>query len=325
MQIFIYGTGSGAIKFLNSLNMDKVKIIGFLDSDENKEGIIFLNYKVFHPKTIKNMDYDFILIASEYIEIYFYLMSLGFDERKIIPIYKMETIVKEYLDKYEILQNICSDFLPRYILTKKMEYGRNNGLEKYYLEHYDYTRYKTLKLVAEEIKSRNICGEVAEVGVYRGDFAKVINICFNDRKLYLFDTFEGFNEEERDYELKNRFTSNSFFEKCDFKNTSIMVVLNKMLYKDNCIIKSGYFPDTAVGINGKFAFVSIDVDLFKPTYNALEFFYPKLTEGGYIFLHDYNNREFFGVKKAVKDFENKYGRFKKFPISDWGGTLVISK
>ena len=44
-----------------------------------------------------------------------------------------------------------------------------------------------------------------------------------------------------------------------------------MTYPNNCIIKKGFFPDTAIG-RGTIFFVSIDVDLYNPIYNALEFF-----------------------------------------------------
>lgn len=40
---------------------------------------------------------------------------------------------------------------------------------------------------------KNISSSVAEAGVFRGEFAKYINQFFPDRKLYLYDTFEGFN------------------------------------------------------------------------------------------------------------------------------------
>ncbi len=67
-------------------------------------------------------------------------------------------------------------------------------------------------------------------------------------------------------------------------------MLRKMQYKDNVIIIEGHFPDSLVQIkdleNLLFAFVSIDVDLYLPTLSGLEFFCPRLSKGGFIFLHD---------------------------------------
>jgi O-methyltransferase len=65
-------------------------------------------------------------------------------------------------------------------------------------------------------------------------------VAFPDRKLYLFDTFEGFDERDVKIELKNNYSAGNQ----DFSNTSVELVLNKMKHKDNCIIKKGFFPET---------------------------------------------------------------------------------
>jgi O-methyltransferase len=107
----------------------------------------------------------------------------------------------------------------------------------------DYIRASSLELIANEIYDKNIEGVVAELGVYRGDFAKIINVAFPDRKLYLFDTFEGFDELDVEAELRNNYSRGDQ----DFSETSIELVLSKMKYKDNCIVKKGHFPETAMG------------------------------------------------------------------------------
>ena len=56
----------------------------------------------------------------------------------------------------------------------------------------------------------------------------------------------------------------------------------------------------------KFQFVHIDVDLYKPTLESLEFFYPRLIKGGVIVCDDYNFSDFPGAKKAWdKYFKDK--------------------
>jgi O-methyltransferase len=100
----------------------------------------------------------------------------------------------------------------------------------------------------------------------------------------------------------------------------------KMQYMENCIFRQGYFPESAVSdMDETFAFVSIDLDLYKPIFAALQFFYPRLNKGGIIFLHDYNHKEFKGIKIAVENFENITGKLNKVPLPDGGGTLVIVK
>ena len=52
---------------------------------------------------------------------------------------------------------------------------------------------------------------------------------------------------------------------------------------------------------------------------------PECKGGGYIFVHDYNS-SLAGVKKAVKEYEEKLGQALHIvPLCDANGTLVITK
>lgn len=186
---------------------------------------------------------------------------------------------------------------------------------------WDFNRYSSLELMAHEIRSNKVQGNVAELGVYQGVFAAKINELFPDRKLYLFDTFEGFSEKDKMREIKLNASKNIGQ---DFSDTSVEYVLGNMKYRDNCIIKAGYFPETAQDVADTFCFVSIDTDLYQPIYEGLLFFYPRLSHGGCIFIHDFNNITFPGARQAVMKFcqENQVGYF---PLSDVGGTVVIIK
>ena len=74
--------------------------------------------------------------------------------------------------------------------------------ESYVYADADFVRNSTLEMCAREIHVRNIQGAVAELGVFRGDYAKLINRAFPDRKLYLFDSFEGFHPDDVDVDKK---------------------------------------------------------------------------------------------------------------------------
>jgi O-methyltransferase len=188
------------------------------------------------------------------------------------------------------------------------------------LNRLDYVRLSCLELAANEIELHNIPGSVAELGVYRGDFAADINKVFKTRKLYLFDTFEGFDDRNKKAEVESSFSSADQ----DFSDTSADYVLSKIPYKANCEIRKGFFPETAKGLNDTFAFVSIDTDLYEPIYDGLNFFYPLLAKGGYIFVHDFSNDEYKGAREAVKRFCNEQG-IGYVPIADIGGTAIITK
>ena len=65
----------------------------------------------------------------------------------------------------------------------------------------------------------------------------------------------------------------------------------------------GYFPESTESINpdNQYALVHLDADLYNPQISGLEYFYPRMTQGGVIIIHDCNN-EFTGSKKALDEF-----------------------
>lgn len=165
-------------------------------------------------------------------------------------------------------------------------------------------RIASLEVAAREIYNKNIKGAVAEAGVYRGDFASYINRFFYDRKMYLFDTFEGFAVKDIEVEKENDYTlMNAGY----YGNTSVNMVLNKMPFVGNVVVKKGYFPDTTEGMEELFCFVSLDMDLYQPIKAGLEYFYPRLTGGGYIFVHDCNigHINYKGARIALLELAEK--------------------
>lgn len=189
-----------------------------------------------------------------------------------------------------------------------------------YREQFD-LRLATLRLIANEVNERKTMGAVAELGVYKGEFAAEINRLFPDRNIYLFDTFDGFDERDIIIEKENKF---SYAEIGNFNNTCIDTVKNRLPYPTKSIIKKGYFPDTSHGISEQFALVSLDADLYQPLYEGVNFFYPRMNIGGYIIIHDYNNAQFIGAKMAVRRFCEENNVFV-VPICDLHGTAVIIK
>ena len=174
----------------------------------------------------------------------------------------------------------------RYIIVSRNGYdlcddnmliAKNDFLGKEY--QIDYLRFRTFELMANEIIKNMVNGSVAEVGVFRGTFAKMINAKFSDRKLYLFDTFESFDTNEFQYEQQLGRCPENFYQA--FVDTNKDKVLSEMLYPEKCIIKKGLFPNTVDGLEEEsYAFVSIDVDFEQSILEGLRYFYPRLNNGG---------------------------------------------
>lgn len=186
-------------------------------------------------------------------------------------------------------------------------------------------RVATLRLIVELINNNANKGQVAEVGVYKGEFAQYINILFPNKKLYLIDTFEGFSENDVELEKECRFSNadTGQYAFCD-----IDAILLRMKYPENCVVKKGQIQylignDNELK-NEKYCYVSIDVDLYAPILCALNFFWERMVIGGYIMIHDYNNSDFKGAKQAVNEFCEANGIFL-CPIPDTGGTAVLIK
>ncbi len=213
----------------------------------------------------------------------------------------------------------------KYLLSKNLAFietlsdlGRERVIDV--AEYGDYVRMASLELVCKEIYDRDIPGNVAELGVYQGHFARKINQAFPDRDLYLFDTFEGFDSKDIEKERALGFSADAD----DFSKTSVKSVLSRMPFPNRCKIRQGFFPDTALDLSVPFAFVSLDTDLYQPILEGLNYFYPLLSPGGYIFVHDYNNSLYKGAKVAVNEFSKESG-VGFFPIPDGRGTAVFVK
>ena len=184
-------------------------------------------------------------------------------------------------------------------------------------------RLATARLLAEEIRRRRIPGDIAELGVYRGEFAEELNRMFPQRTLYLFDTFSGFDE--RDIGAAD----GKMAQPGRFSDTSADAVMARMAYPEKVVIRQGYFPDSlrekdGQTFEGKFALVSLDTDLYQPTMAGLEYFYSRISPGGYIILDDYNSPQFPGAGKAVEDFCEREG-LSVVPLCDLHGTAVLAK
>jgi predicted O-methyltransferase YrrM len=83
----------------------------------------------------------------------------------------------------------------------------------------------------------------------------------------------------------------------------------------------GWIPERFDIVSDKtFSIVHIDVDLYQPTRDALEFFYPRLNPGGLMICDDYGSVACPGAKKAVDDFCKRLG---KVPAALTTGQAVI--
>jgi O-methyltransferase len=229
-----------------------------------------------------------------------------------ITAYNFDQIIIAAMDTYNITNQLIGYGISKDIINAALYADLNNK-----------ARITALRNAVEIIKENRVKGSVAELGVFQGEFAKNINKLFPERKLYLFDTFEGFDEKDIKKEIEigtERMKERSY----NYSGTNVGLVLSKMEYPEQCIICKGYFPETACGVEDTFALVSLDADLYQPMLEGLKYFYPRLEKGGYIFIHDYFTKEFTGTKQAVLEYKREE-EIEYVPLGDDCSVVIIKK
>jgi O-methyltransferase len=142
-----------------------------------------------------------------------------------------------------------------------------------------------------------------------------------DRKLYLFDTFQGYDARDLQKEAQIDGTKTESF---DFRDVKKELVMERMPQKDQVILKEGWFPETAFDLEDEtYSLVVLDAGLYQPTYSGMEYFFPRMNRGGVIIVCNYESTRYTGVRKAMNDLEKKYGAFLLLPVGDLDGTVMI--
>ncbi|MEO6225483.1 MAG: TylF/MycF/NovP-related O-methyltransferase [Sphingomicrobium sp.] len=144
-----------------------------------------------------------------------------------------------------------------------------------------------LKLVAE------VEGDTAECGVYLG--ASSWLICGVGRKHHLFDSFEGLSEPDS--------ADGTHWKRGVLSAPEDAVLNNLAPFREQLEFHRGWIPDRFADVaDRKFAFVHVDVDLYQPTRDSVEFFYSRLSPGGILLCDDYACTTCPGATKAIDEF-----------------------
>ncbi len=150
-------------------------------------------------------------------------------------------------------------------------------------------------------------GDFIETGVWRGGCCILMRgvlaaNLINDRKVYIADSFQGLP------------TPNAALFPADYGANwhtlpGLAVSLEEVrsnfdrygLLDDQVVFLKGFFSETLPKLDaGPFALIRLDGDMYKSTYLALKYLYPKVSIGGFVIVDDYG--AIAQCRQAVDDY-----------------------
>lgn len=162
----------------------------------------------------------------------------------------------------------------------------------------DPLRYATILGVLRDLQARGICGDVVELGCYKGVTTKFLDEA-SLRNVYAFETFEGISD--------GRFKADK---------AEVQEWVGGFVQWRGDFRKYEYSTYVALGI--------VDLDEYQLCLDGLHFLHKQMAPGGVILLHDYLNEESNqGAFRAAQQFEKDTGLTGVY-IPDMWGTYAIA-
>ncbi len=315
MGIYVWGTGCGASELLEQ-GLALERITAFIDSFPGGEA--FLEKPVLLPQALPIPDCDLLIVTTRHAQaIADRCAQLGIPADRVLFLKNYETLTNRNqacTAARDLLgAELLARLLPKHHAVPAPVQLARPELPEEELSN-DYVRLATLELLCRRLKA--VPGAAAELGVYRGFFARCINRLLPERKLYLFDSFAGFDPDAG--------ASESF--QAAHANTEAEKVLAILPHREQAVVKPGFFPGSLGGLEERFCLVSLDVDFYQATLDGLRYFWPRLEQGGYLMLHDWGSPSLPGVRQSLADYEAEIGQvLPAVPLCDVGGSLVLCK
>lgn len=190
--------------------------------------------------------------------------------------------------------------------------------------------------LASKIEKSKIDGCFVECGVARGGcsalMAMVANDNGGDRKVWLFDSFEGLPDptiedavDVIEHPGEDRHSNALHKGYClgTYDEVERLLFSRLHLSKNNIFMIEGWFQDTLPKYKdkiGDISFLRMDGDWYESTKCCLENLYDNVISGGYIFIDDYS---LAGCKKAVDEFLTKRKENVEFVFDNRGGAYFV--
>lgn len=188
--------------------------------------------------------------------------------------------------------------------------------------------------------NNNIPGDFVECGVWRGGSSMMISLTLlqagiSDRKIYLYDTFEGMSEPgEEDKSFDGTPAENQLAAQSKEDEASVWCYSSLDSVQAN-LASTGYPNQNLVFIKGKvedtlplqkpttISLLRLDTDWYESTKQELEHLYPLLSKRGPLIIDDFGHWE--GAKSAVIEYFNKNDITSYLGRLDYTGRMMIKE
>ena len=194
-------------------------------------------------------------------------------------------------------------------------------------------------LACKYVVKNNIPGDFVECGVWRGGNSilakKTFELLGSDKRVYMFDTFEGMTEPtEFDNSIRtgtnakqkyqdnlNEFHSEWCYASLqDVQNNVVAsgIDLDSMKFIQGDVLKT---LNIETNLPDEISVLRLDTDWYESTKKELEVLYPLLKTKGVLIIDDYGHWE--GARKAVDEYFNTSDYKPLFNVTDYSGRLAI--
>ena len=198
---------------------------------------------------------------------------------------------------FAFLQSVGRSVYPRYRFTEpEVDLAEDEAFHAF-LERFGEVGWDRRWMVSQLVRlTRDLPGDTAECGAFNGATSWLI--CASNQKSgrshHVFDSFEGLSQPNAE--------DGTHWRQGDFTATEEEVRANLSPF-DRVHLHKGWIPELFEDVSDRrFAFVHIDVDLHQPTADSIEFFYPRVVNGGILVCDDYGHTSCPGATRAMDDY-----------------------
>ena len=177
----------------------------------------------------------------------------------------------------------------------------------------DEQRSYTLWKISQNL--RDVNASILDVGCLLGGSGFLLSKANNKGIVYLFDSFQGFEESHGLHKKEDIF----YFE--DINSVKRNISLFKL---KNTFVEKAFFPNRIKAKINKIKLCHLDVNTYNSTKKAFQWVEKKMIKGGVIIFDDFGIWGVDGIKKFIYSIEAKLEK-KYIFINNYSGQCILIK